>query len=251
LAYRKQTFSVIPMNRLSRTLLPALALLALAAGAAQAQTVPSPFRYIDKKSSVEVTGGYLFTDPELAVNDSITAEFGPRSAPMITARYNRRFGGPISGNVALSFVPSERRVISAAEGQDSSFVGVIDTGETVSAPIAMLEAGVRFHLTGDRTWRGLAPYLMGTGGVAAEIGGAEGGEKDLPDDERFDFGPAFAVGAGTGIDWFPTPRFSLRTELSYRIWRLAVPEGFAANRNADINEWNGNAGVSVGAAFHF
>ncbi|HLL81477.1 MAG TPA: hypothetical protein VK420_02455 [Longimicrobium sp.] len=239
------------MNRLSRTLLPALALLALGAGAAQAQTVPSPFRYVDTKSSVEVMGGYLFTDSELAVTDSITAEFGPRSAPMITARFNRRFGGPISGNVALSFIPSERRVISAAEGQDSVFVGVIDTGETVSAPIAMLEAGVRFHVTGDRTYRGLAPYVMGTGGLATEIGGAAGGEKDLPDDERFDFGPALAVGAGAGLDWFPSRRFSLRTELSYRIWRLTVPEGFASNRNADIDEWNGNAGVSVGAAFHF
>lgn len=239
------------MNRLSRTLLPALALLALGAGAAQAQTVPSPFRYIELKSSVEITGGYLFTDPELAVNDSITAEFGPRSAPMITARYNRRFGGPVSANLGLSFIPSERRVISAAEGQDSAFVGVIDTGELVSAPIALLEGGIRFHITGDRTFRGLAPYVMGVGGVAAEIGGARGGEKDLPDDERFSFGPSFAVGAGTGLDWFPTPSFSLRTELSYRIWRLAVPEGFATARNADINEWNGNAGVSVGAAFHF
>ncbi len=239
------------MNRLSRTLLPALALLALSAGAAQAQTVPSPFRYIEPKSSVEIMGGYLFTDSELAVNDSTTAEFGPQSAPMITARVNRRFGGPISGNVALSFIPSERRVISAAEGQDSVFVDVIDTGETVSAPIAMLEAGIRFHITGDRTYHGFAPYVMATGGVAAEIGGAAGGEKDLPDDERFDFGPAFAVGAGTGVDWFLTRRFSLRTELSYRIWRLTAPQGFATNRTADIDEWNGNAGVSVGAAFHF
>lgn len=239
------------MNRLSRTLLPALALLALGAGAAQAQTVPSPFRYIETKSSVEVMGGYLFTDSELALNDSLAADFGPRSAPMITARFSRRFGGPISGNVALSFIPSERRVISAAEGQDSVFVRPIDTGETVSAPIAMLEAGIRFHITGDRTYRGIAPYLTATGGLATEIGGAEGGEEDLPDDERFDFGPAFAVGAGAGVDWFLTPRFSLRTELSYRIWRLSVPEGFATNRNADIDEWNGNAGVSVGAAFHF
>ena len=162
------------MNRLSRTLLPALALLALSAGGAQAQTVRSPFRYIELKSSVEVMGGYLFTDPELAVNDSTPVEFGPRSAPMITARYNRRFGGPISGNVALSFVPSERRVISAAEGQDSAFVGVIDTGETVRAPIAMLEAGIRFHITGDRTYRGLAPYVMRSGGHAAEMAGAGG-----------------------------------------------------------------------------
>lgn len=239
------------MNRLPRILLPALALLALGAGAAQAQTVPSPFRYIETKSSVELMGGYLFTDPELALDDSTTAEFGPQSAPMITLRYSRRLGGPVSGNVGFSFLPSERRVYSAVEGQDSVFLGIIDTGETVSAPIAMLEAGIRFHITGDRTYRGIAPYLMGTGGLAAELGGAAGAEKDLPDDERFDFGPAFAVGAGAGVDWFLSPRLSLRSELSYRIWRLSVPRGFGSNRNAQIDEWNGNAGVSVGAAFHF
>lgn len=239
------------MTRLSRTVLPALAILALGAGRAQAQTVPSPFRYIETKSSLEISGGYLFTDPTLAVNDSVSAEFGPQSAPLISARYSRRFGGPISGDVTLSFSPSERKVITAAEGLDSVFASAIDTGDRVSAPLLMLEGGLRFHLTGDRTFRGFAPFLMATGGVATEVGGTSSEEGAIPPDERFDFGPAFAVGAGTGLDWFPTRRFSLHTELSYRIWRLSVPEGFATGRNADIDEWNGNAGVSVGAAFHF
>jgi hypothetical protein len=170
---------------------------------------------------------------------------------MITARFNRRFGGPISGNVALSFVPSERRVISAAEGQDSSFVGVIDTGR--AGERAHRHAGGRRTLPHHRRPHLARPCAVPDGHRRPGRGDRRraGGEKDLPDDERFDFGPALAVGAGTGIDWFPTRRFSLRTELSYRIWRLAVPEGFAANRNADIDEWNGNAGVSVGAAFHF
>jgi hypothetical protein len=240
------------MNRLSRTLFPALAILALAAGTASAQSVTSPFRYIERKSSIEVTAGYLFTDPELAIfEDSIAAEFGPRSAPMVSARYNRRFGGPLSGNVTLSFIPSERKVISAAEGQDSVFVTALETGDVVSAPILMLEGGVRFHLTGDRTYRGLAPFVMATGGLATELGGTAAAERALPEDERFDFGPSFAVGAGAGLDWFLTQRVSLHSELTYRIWRMSVPEGFATRRNAEITEWNGNAGVSLGAAFHF
>ena len=238
------------MNRFSRTVL-ALAILALSAGTAAAQSIPSPFRYIERQSSVEILGGYLFTDPTIEIDSLRSAEFGARSAPMVTARYNRRFGGPLSGNLGLTFIASDRKVISAAEGQDSAFVTALETGDEVSAPIVMLEGGVRFHLTGDRTYRGLAPFLMATGGFAAEVGGTAAAERALPEDERFDFGPALAVGAGTGLDWFPTQRFSLHTELTYRIWRMSVPEGFATRRNADITEWNGNAGVSLGAAFHF
>ncbi|HEY0038025.1 MAG TPA: hypothetical protein VGB66_15110 [Longimicrobium sp.] len=239
------------MNRLPRIALPALAILALGAGSASAQTVSSPFRYIETKNSLEITAGYLFTDPELSLNDDVAAEFGPQSAPMISLRYNRRLGGPISANVTAGFSPSERKVISAAEGQGGEFVDALETGETVDAPLVMLEGGIRLHVTGDRTFRGFAPFVGATGGVAAELGGAEDAETRLPTDEQFDFGPAFAVGANAGVDYFATRRLSLRTELSYRIWRLAAPEGFATGRNADINEWKGNAGISVGAAFHF
>lgn len=236
------------MNRFSRIV---LAILVLAAGAASAQSVPSPFRYIERQSSVEILGGYLFTDATIEIDSLRSAEFGARSAPMVTARFNRRFGGPLSGNLGLTFVASDRKVISAAEGQDSVFVGPLETGETVSAPILMLEGGLRFHITGDRTFRGFAPFVAATGGIATEVGGRAGAERELPKDERFDFGPAFAVGGAAGLDVFLSQRMSLRTELSYRIWRLGVPEGFATARNADIDVWKGNAGVSVGAAFHF
>jgi hypothetical protein len=236
------------MNRISRIV---LAILALSAGTASAQSVPSPFRYIERPSSVEILGGYLFTDPTVEIDSLRSAEFGAQSAPMVTARFNRRLGGPLSGNVGLSFIASDRKVISAAEGQDSAFVQPLETGETVSAPILMLEGGLRFHVTGDRTYRGFAPFLAVTGGVATELGGTAGAERELPEDERFDFGPAFAVGGAAGLDVFLSQRVSLRTELSYRIWRLGVPQGFATGRNADIDVWKGNAGVSVGAAFHF
>jgi hypothetical protein len=239
------------MNRFSRTVLPALAILILAAGSASAQTIPSPFRYIERKSSVEILGGYLFTSPTIELDSLRSAEFGPRSAPMVGARFNRRFGGPLSGDLTLSFIPSERKVISAAEGQDSIFTEPLETGDVVSAPIVMLEGGLRFHLTGDRTYRGFAPFLGVTGGLAAEVGGTAAEERALPEDERFDFGPAFALGGAAGLDVFLSQSLSLRTELSYRLWRLGVPEGFATSRNADIDVWKGNAGVSVGAAFHF
>jgi hypothetical protein len=235
------------MNRLTRIVLPALAILA--AGAAQAQTVPSPFRYVETRNALEVTGGYLFLNPDLELSDTTSAEFGPRSAPSAMLRYQRRFGGPLSGMIGVGFSPSERKVISAAEGQDSAFVQALETGETVSAPILMAEAGLRLHLTGDRTFRGMAPYLSAMGGLVSEVGGT-GEEEALPERERFDFGPAIALGAGAGLDVFLTRRASLQTELTYRLWRMSVPQGFGVLER-DRGRWVGQGGVSVGAAFHF
>ena len=239
------------MNRLPRIVLPALAILALGAGTASAQSVPSPFRYIETKSSIEITAGYLVTDPEISLNDSVKAEFGPQSAPIVSLGYTRRLGGPLSANVRASFSPGERKVISAAEAQNGDFEDALETGETVSAPLAMLEGGLRFHVTGDRAFRGFAPYLGVSGGLVTELGDADEAETRIPTDEQFEFGPAFAVGASAGVDWFATRRLSLRTELNFRLWRLSAPEGFATGRNAEINEWKGNPAVSLGAAFHF
>jgi len=238
------------MNRITRTFLPALAIVAAGALQAQAQTISSPLRYLETKNAVEVTGGYVFTNPGLELEADTEAEFGPRSAPSVGLRYMRRFGGPLSGMVGAGFVPSERKVISAAEGQDSAFVEALETGETANAPIVTLEGGIRFHLTGDRAFRGLAPYLGVTAGLVSEVGGTDETEDVLPERERFDFGPAFALGGAAGLDVFVTRRASLQTELTYRLWRMSVPERFGV-ADRDRGRWSGVGGVSVGAAFHF
>ncbi|HYW09179.1 MAG TPA: hypothetical protein VE913_19625 [Longimicrobium sp.] len=239
------------MNRISRTAFAVLAALTMGAGHAAAQTVSSPFRYLDRKTSVEAFGGYLFTDAEVTIDTANAAEFGPQSAPVFGVRAARRITGPLSAELMVGFSPSERRIIAAAEGQDSAFTGPLDTGSTVGAPLLMTEAGVRFHLTGDRTYRGFAPFILATGGLVFDVGGASAAEDSLPEDERFDFGPALAVGAGTGADWYLGERLSLRAEASYRLWRMSVPQGFTFRRTGESTEWNGVAGLTLGAAFHF
>jgi hypothetical protein len=168
------------MNRISRTAFAVLAALAVGAGDAAAQTVSSPFRYLDRKTSVEAFGGYLFTDAEVTIDTANVAEFGPRSAPVFGMRAARRLAGPLSAELMLGFSPSERKLIAAAEGQDSAFTGPLDTGSTVGAPLLMAEAGIRFHVTGDRTYRGFAPFILATGGLVADVGGGERGGRLAP-----------------------------------------------------------------------
>jgi hypothetical protein len=239
------------MNRLPRAALLALSALALAARASHAQEIRSPLRHIEQTQAFSVFAGYLVTDPALQLNDSTSVELGPRSAPIVGARYQLRVSGPLSISLTGAFVPSERRVFLAEASADSSAINPIDTGETVSSSIVLGEAGLNFGLTGPRAWNGLAPYIGVSAGLAAEVGGGGGVEDEVPEPERFDFGPAFAVGLRLGTDVFVARRASLRLELNGRLWRVSAPGGFLSASQSGITEWKNASSAQVGATFHF
>jgi hypothetical protein len=208
---------------------------------AEAQQITSPFRFIETTQSLGVFGGYLITSPG-------TPEVGPQSAPMIGIRYNLRFTGPLSGEAAISFSPSERQRLR----DDTLVAGVnpVPTGETPAMNLVFAEAGLRFHLTGARTWRDLAPYVIASGGVAADLTGRTDEDLALPEPQRFRFGPSFALGVGVGTDWFVTERLSLRLEARNHILRLQVPAGLRPALQSE-NQWTNNLGLSLGTAIHF
>ena len=236
------------MKRTLRAVVPAVAALMVAV-AASAQTVPSPYRHMTYSRSLSVYAGYLHTDPEMALPDSQSAEFGVQPAPLFGVRAGMRVGGPLSIEGHLGFSPTDRKVYTATVSSDSSQVTPVDTGERSSQLLLLGEFGVRFHLTGDRTYRGFAPFVLASGGAAVMLGGTI--EADSLEHRQFAFGPALAVGTGAGVDYFATDRVSLRAELTYRLWRLRAPEGMVPSLTRDKSAWTGNAGVSLGAAYHF
>jgi opacity protein-like surface antigen len=239
------------MMRLSRTVL--LLALALTAGAraAAAQTIPSPYDYIEKAQSIGVFGGYLFTDPDVGLPDSTTLPLGPQSGPVFGVRYQIRAAGPLSIDAQIGVSPTDRRLFAAETNEDSVFVGPVDLGITVPSTLVMADVGLRFYVTGPRTWNGLAPFVVGMGGVAGDVRGTFDEEEDVSDDAKFRFGPSFAVGAGLGTDWFPVPNASLRVEATGRLWRMNTPSAFLELRTDERSEWNPVLGISVGGAIHF
>lgn len=241
------------MMRYSRTALLAALALTLGARAATAQTIPSPYRHIDASHSVGIFGGYLFTDPDLSLTDSTSAALGPQSAPMAGIRYQLRASGPLSIDFALGVSPSERKLFGPQFNVDSTTVTAVDLGVTVPATIVMADAGLRFNVTGARTWNGLSPFVAANGGIVADIRGTftEETEAELPATALFRFGPTFAVGGALGTDWFPSQKASLRLELQGRLWRMRTPGGLLSDRNEERREWNPVGGISVGGAIHF
>lgn len=240
-----------PMNRSFRTVLAASALAALCAAGAAAQTIASPYRYIEKTRSVTVYAGYLATSPGVALPDSQSAELGPQSAPLVGLRYSMRIGGPLSLEANVGFAPADRKLYNGQPSLDSTRVPVEDTGETVSAPLLLTEGALRFHLTGDRTWRGLAPFVLASGGLVTDLGGTSEAEEEIPEQRRVGLGPGLALGAGAGVDVFHGQRLSLRAELAYRLWRQDAPGGLLPAGSEEVSEWNSSTGITLGAAYHF
>jgi hypothetical protein len=239
------------MNLIKRIALPALAVLALAARPAAAQGIQSHIRYVDQAQRVGAFGGWVFTNPDLTLNDSSTVELGPQSAPIFGLGYQLRVSGPISLVAQAGYIPSKRKVFLAEAAADSAIIRTIDTGREANVGILLLESGVLFHLTGPRTYRNLAPFVGARVGYARQITGRDSAQSSVPEQERYRFGPAFAVGAQLGSDLFVARNLSVRLELNGRLWRMSAPAGFRAAGQTKLSEWNNASSAQIGAALHF
>jgi hypothetical protein len=217
------------------------AFLLFAPGAA-AQSIPSPYRYIEATQSASAFAGWLLTD----TGDN---ETGPQSGPLLGGRYTVRLSGPLSGEVGLGILPTQRTVqrrISAA-GDTLRLEPV----EDVNALVLIGEAGLRFHLTGPRTWKGLAPYVAASGGGVWDVLGTSSVDETLEESQRVDFGPGFAVGLGAGTDWFLSERLALRLEARDYVWRLTTPPGLTQAGQQEETQWTNNLGLTLGVAVYF
>jgi hypothetical protein len=202
-----------------------------------AQEVPSPYRFIETVQTLSLQAGYVSTQTG-------SRDLAPRSAPMVTLEYLGRFAGPLSGTVALSYLPTERTVYDFATATGLTPLGDVDT------QLLQAEAGLEFTLTGARTWHSIAPFIGASGGLIMDLAGVSQLEKDaeLTEEQRIKFGPSFAVGASAGADWFLTERLSLRAVGRAHLWRFATPAGLAGTEQ---NDWLKNGGGTLGVAFHF
>jgi hypothetical protein len=222
-------------------LLASLALLLLAAARGEAQAIPSPYRYIELTQSAGAFAGWLATGE----GDD---EIGPHAGPLVGGRYTVRVSGPLSGEVGLAVSPTQRTVQRRTSAAGDSVTR--EPVEDVSALVLIGDVGLRFHLTGPRTWNGLAPYLALGGGGVWDVLGESDVDATLESSQRVDFGPAFAVGIGAGTDWFLTERLALRLEARDYLWRLETPAGLTRLQQAET-QWTHNVGLTLGAALYF
>lgn len=220
--------------------------LALCVGGAfpglEAQTIPSPYRYVEPRQEA---GGFVGH----ADMDRGRFGLGPEPGLLIGARYGIRVSGAFAIEGVVSFLPTSRDVLDPRRVEGDRVIGSTD------ASILSADARLRFSLTGQRTWNGLAPHLVAGGGFATDIAGdpeIEGDDREPT--QRFDFGTPLTGILGGGLRWIPSDRFLIRGDAVLNLWKLDIPDGFRTldpEALAPQDEWVSGLSFSVGAAFIF
>ena len=221
-----------------RLLLP---LLALSAAGAAAQEIDSPYRFVDPGQQVNVFVGAIETDPG-------TLGLGPESDGAVGLRYGIRVTGPFSVEAAATLFPTNR--VSRDTVIDGTDTAVVATGVEPEMTIGIVTGGLRFDLTGPRTWHRLMPFALVGVGAAFVVSEDDEADADLSSNLRYDFGTRLVGELGLGVEWFPLDAFTLRLDARNMLWKIEAPEAFAA-LDAPSEEWVQNFLLSAGVSYRF
>ncbi len=229
--------------RRTRSLVFACAALVASASPAWAQHITSPYRFIDRNQEVTLFGGYL-------ASSQGTVGLGVESAPIFGGRYDLRVSGPFNLDAGFSLVPTTRGIVDSLRvASDSVAFQEVGTGDVT---LAVVDAGIRFDLTGPRTWHRLQPYLLGGAAVVVRARTDEAADSAVASNFRYRPGTRFAVQVGAGIEWIPTPGIGIRLDARDYLWRVKTPTGFLVySLTVPDKEWLQHYAVSLGLGIRF
>lgn len=236
---------------MKRSPFAALVALLVIASPALGQRITSPYDFVEPSQGIRAFGGYVVTDRGVVGT-------GPASGYAAGLGYTIRLSGPFNLDARVAYLPTERDVydVTAADSAalaDDPMAGLELVG-TGDLSLLLIDASLRFDLTGPRTWHKLQPYaLLGVGGVLG-VSSDNSAEESLPTDidlrVRFRNGVTGHVGAG--LEWHATDRFTVRADARDLLWKLHVPDGFLIpGRTIEDSEWVQTGHFSLGLVFRF
>jgi len=214
------------------------------ASSAQAQRIDTPYRFFEQTQAVGLAVAYINTDKG-------SVGLGPESGVAFGARYHIRLSGPFFVEAEGLYFPSTRAVL------DTSIVAADSTFEQVGEAdmaIGLVQASLRFQVTGQRTWNGILPFLLLGAGIAVEAKDDHEANEAVPSEARFDFGTTFAGQLGAGIEFFPVSGVAIRVDARNILWQLETPQALQLRdigRTLPAEEWTNNITASVGISIHF
>jgi len=181
---------------------------------AEAQTIPSPYRFIEGRHTVGLFGGpFSMGRGELSL--------GPGNGTALGAVYGIEVRGPLALEANVLAIRANREIYRPTASQTIESMGAVTTN------LVGAEVRLRFSVTGARTWNGLAPYLFGGGGLVTPTGGRTEIEAEFNDAQYLDFKRKGVWSVGAGTRWYLTPQIGIRAEASYRTWVIKVPAAFS------------------------
>lgn len=208
---------------------------------AGAQTVPSPYRFIEGRHTLGIIGGpFNMGRGELRL--------GPGTGTAIGLTYGLEVKGPVALEANLLSIRANREVYRPTASQTIESLGDVTT-DLIGA-----EVRARFSIPGARTWHGFSPYLVGGGGLFANLGGRSSLEEDFNGAQYLEFDNKGVWIAGVGTRWYPTSSIGIRAEATWRTWIIEVPSGFSLITLPDgspplSEERVGGVSLTLGATF--
>lgn len=218
-----------PMRSTFRTSsLALLALIVVVPAFASAQTIPSPYEYLEKRQEFGLLGGMM---------DVNTGRFGygPDGGPLLGVRYAIELSGPIAFEGVVGHARGNRDVVDPGRVEGDRIIG------STGAAMTMIDARLRFSFVGRRMWHRLSPFLSLGGGLAFDTGASSDLDTVLLPEDVFEFGTSFFGTVGVGNRWFVTETIALRGDATFSLWQLDTPPGYAdparAFESVSDSEW--------------
>jgi hypothetical protein len=228
------------MKRRTTWILGILSLLA--AAPASGQRIDTPYRFFDETQGIGATVAYISTDQG-------SVGLGPESGVAFGGRYHIRLSGPFFIEAEALYFPTTRAVLDSVV-VDSAFQQV---GEADIA-IGLVQASLRFQMTGQRTWNRILPFILLGAGFGIQAKDDDAADEAVAGEARFDFGTTFAGQVGAGIEIFPAQRLAIRIDARNVLWQLKTPQAMLLpdlGRTVPTEEWTNNVTASIGIVFHF
>lgn len=215
---------------------------------AAAQSITSPYEFVEGAHAFYAFGSAVFTDRG-------TLDTGPGSGYAVGLGYNFRLSGPFNLGVRVSYLPTDRRVYTDSATLADSLALRADPMTklyqvgTADVTLLLLDASLRFDVTGPRTWHRIQPYVVMGGGGALVLSQGNDGEDQLPPDiqlqVRFRDGWTGHVGAGFEVHF--TDHLSARFDARDVLWKIHIPPGFVSTgRVIDQEQWVQSAHLTLG-----
>lgn len=165
-----------------------------------------------------------------------------------TAGFELPVSGPLSVVSTVSWARTERFVVNPFRDDSVRTTGPVDDD------LILVDLGLRFNLTGGKTWHGLLLYVSGSTGIAF-------GNGSPPDSGSYRFSKKMTFTPGAGLRFYASRKLSVLVDGRMVAWRLSYPPDYFRVASADgipvLNtgdpdvEWTVHPWISIGLGWNF
>tara|TARA_Y100000590_G_scaffold175894_1_gene201010 strand:- start:5137 stop:5835 length:699 start_codon:yes stop_codon:yes gene_type:complete len=211
---------------------------------ATSQDITSSYRFVKNKQE----GGIFIGNTKL---NSGQFGLGPKSAYVYGGRYSVAFASALAFEGSGTIFKGKRDVIDVRRNDNEQLIG------QSTIDLYLFDAKLKLNLTGQRTWRGLQPFVAFGGGMALSSSLERSLEKtaNIPVEYQYNFGSKFVGTLAAGLNFHLSSKIMMRLDGVMNIWKIVTPPGWLTTE-ADLgiiegDEWVAAQHLSIGTSWRF